>query len=150
MRPGWLLIVLAVMSASRGVGQEQRTETNAMPLRTSAASLQDRPQVVLRPLDLSSSGSSERVIVKRKLRISGPLVRPFKAKTGSEFSKRVVHLFSPFASEDSSTQAEPSGPVSSRAWSTMVGWNPGRSAFPDDTWHEPQLRLISINVEKQP
>jgi hypothetical protein len=42
-------------------------------------------------------------------------------------------------------------PVSSRAWSTIVGWNPGGSAFPTEAHHEiPQLRLISVGVEKQP
>jgi len=39
---------------------------------------------------------------------------------------------------------------SSQAWSTMVGWNPGRSSFPDSVNHEARLYLLSIGADPQP
>lgn len=76
---------------------------------------------------------------------------PLKSKTTAEFSHRVTHLFSPFAKEKPAWQTAPTGPVSTRAWSTIVGWNPGGSAFPDGAHHEPpRIDLISITAERQP
>jgi hypothetical protein len=149
MRAGSLLVVFVFLSTIRIVAQQQQTQTNRLAAGTNVAELQSKAAMELRLIQPLNTNSSEYVILKRTLRVSGPLARPFKAKTGSGFARGVAHLFSPFTDEinDRTPRYEP---VSARAWSTIAGWNPGRSAFPDDTWHEPQLRLITVNVEKQP
>jgi hypothetical protein len=99
----------------------------------------------------TDTAAVEHVVVKRKIRVSGPLVGPAKARSFSEFSRKVAHLFNPFATDEFNPQGAPSGPVSTRAWSTIVGWTPNGSAFPTEAKHDPpELRLISVNVEKQP
>jgi hypothetical protein len=131
------------------LAQQQEITTNAFVAATNAVEVPSKTPVELRLTQSSDTNSAGLVIMKNKIRVSGPLARPFKAKSASDFARRVGHLFSPFTDEvtDQSPRYEP---ASARAWSTTAGWNPGKSPFPDDKWHEAQLRLISINVEKQP
>ena len=99
----------------------------------------------------ADTNSIDYLISKTKVHVSGPLASPLKAKSPSDLSHRVLHLFSPFSNVDPNVPAGATGPVNTRAWSTIVGWSPGRSAFPDEHYHEPpQLRLISVSAEKQP
>lgn len=86
-----------------------------------------------------------------RVRLGGPVIQPLKAKTASGFASRVAAWFNPLSRAAPNVPVAPAGPVNTRAWSTLVGWNPGRSAFPDGAWHEPpHLDLISITAEKQP
>lgn len=39
--------------------------------------------------------------------------------------------------------------VSTRAWTSIVGWHPGESAFPDACNYEPQFNLFCIGGEPQ-
>jgi len=87
------------------------------------------------------------VIEKRHFRISGPLVRPFKAKKIREVPKRLLHVINPFArDEESDLKGLPR--LSSQAWTTTVGWHPGSSAFADPVSHESSMSLISISKVK--
>jgi hypothetical protein len=157
---GLAFIVLACCVADRALAQGQQsapkgfvTSTNAAPLQqTSSVTLHEPATMGLRLTEPTDTNSFEYLVSKTtKVRVSGPIVQPLKAKTGADLSHSVLHLFSPFAKEQPAWQTAPSGPVNTRAWSTIAGWNPGRSAIPDETWHEPpHLNLISINVEKQP
>ena len=36
--------------------------------------------------------------------------------------------------------------LSTRSWTTVVGWRPGASAFPSEAAHEPGLYLFSLGV----
>ncbi|HLH53714.1 MAG TPA: hypothetical protein VKY92_08875 [Verrucomicrobiae bacterium] len=122
------------------------TARNSMPLPQSA-------MMGLRLREPGDTNSLDYLVGRTKVHISGPAVRPLKAKSASEFGQRLLHLFSPFADVPPNVPpgAEVSAPVRARAWSTIVGWSPGRTAFPDDSWHEPpQIRLLSIRTEKLP
>jgi hypothetical protein len=157
---GFALIALVCCLADSALAQGQQSApngalspTNANPPQQSAVlSLSQPATMTLRLTEPTDTNSIDYRISKHtKLRVSGPLIQPFKAKTSTDLTHRVAHFFSPFAKEQPSWLTAPSGPVNTRAWSTLVGWNPGRSAFPGETSHEPpHLDLISINVEKQP
>jgi hypothetical protein len=157
MRMVWMLVVLVAVNDSQVVVQGQQTATNALVSATNAIhqpsslSLSERSAMELRLTEPRDTNSLYYVVSKTEIHVSGPLIVPLKAKSASDFGHRVLHLFSPFASEEPAGQPAAVGPVNTRAWSTVVGWSPGRSAFPDGTWHEPaHLNLISVNVEKQP
>ena len=155
--------ILAALFAGRLMLQAQQVGTNgpvSMTNSTVVAQVQKTSMSLRDPaamgLSLGGPGdtnSLEYVISRTKVHVSGPLVRPMKAKSASDLGRRVLHLVSPFSDESPNLPpgAEVSGPVNTRAWSTIVGWSPGRSAFPDDSSHEPpQIRLISVSTEKLP
>ncbi len=99
------------------------------------------------------TNSVDYVVSKTKLHLSGPVASTLNSKSTGDFSRRLLRLFNPFSSAPQNLPpgAEVSGPVNTRAWSTLVGWSPGRSAFPDPQHLEPpQLGLISVRTEKQP
>jgi hypothetical protein len=157
MRTVWMLVVLVVVSGSQAVVQGQQTPTNALVSATNAIyepasiNLSGRSGTELRLAEPRDTNSLDYLVSKTTVHVSGPLIVPLKAKTASDFGHRVLHLFSPFASEEPAGQPAAVGPVNTRAWSNVVGWSPGRSAFPDGAWHEPpHLNLISVNLEKQP
>ena len=155
------MAVLVTVGISQGVGRSQQTATNAVATATNSATLRARSNLSLHepaPMTLqlkqADTNSTEFLLSKTvKVHASGPVVRVLKAKGASDFSRKVLHLFSPFSDDSPNLPpgTEVSGPVSSRAWSTIAGWSPGRSAFPDESSHEPpQLRLISFSAEKLP
>jgi hypothetical protein len=118
--------------------------TVVSPLEAAAARMQLTPTT-------TDTNSVEYLISKTKVRVSGPVASPLKGRSVGDVSKRVLHLFSPFSPAEPNVPAGATGPANTRAWSTIVGWSPGRSAFPDEHFHEPpQLRLISVSAEKLP
>ena len=154
-----LPVILIFVAASRMLLLSQSIGTNGVSSATNTATLNASataalPETTALNVSLSepaNTNSLEYVISKTKFRLEGPAVSPLKSTTTTEFSRRVAHLFSPFAKEKPAWQTAPTGPVSTRAWSTIVGWNPGRSAFPDGAWHEPpRIDLISVTAERQP
>lgn len=158
------LAVWGCGTAERALAQAQTpapkalvASTNANTLSASTQStvsvpLRESATVSLRLTEPTDTNSFHYTLSKStQLRVTGPVVQSLKAKNPEDFSRRVLHLVSPFAKEQPSWQTASTGPVNTRAWSTIVGWNPGDTAFPDETHHEPpHLDLISINVEKQP
>jgi len=153
-----MLVVAVAVNVSQAVVQGQQTPTNTLISATNAihepASMSLSPHSVmeLRLIEPRDTNSLDYFVSTTQIiHVSGPLIVPLKAKSASDFGHRVLHLFSPLASEEPAGQPAPLGPVNTRAWSTVVGWSPGRSAFPDGASHEPpHLNLISVNVEKQP
>jgi hypothetical protein len=97
--------------------------------------------------DLASDGrfNQTNAIVRKHVTVSGPLVQPFKAKRLREVPKRLWHLVNPFAPAEPKPAYERTPALSTRAWSTTVGWSPGRSAFPDAVTHESTLSLVSFS-----
>ncbi|HZR19706.1 MAG TPA: hypothetical protein VFE51_20645 [Verrucomicrobiae bacterium] len=136
--------------------------TNNSLAFTNAATVHDTSHLTLpssatlrwRLTEPKDTNSVDYTISKTTVHVSGPVATTLKAKSAGDFSKRVLNLFNPFSSQEPNlppTVSTASGPVNTRAWSTIVGWSPGQSAFPDEHYHEPpQLRLMSVNVEKQP
>jgi hypothetical protein len=152
-------LVLASCVAGSAFAQGQKPAPKAFVASTNAVSSQQassitlhEPATALRLTEPADTNAFHYTVSKTiGFRVSGPLVQPLKAKSGAELSHRVFHLFSPFAKEQPSWQTAPTGPVNTRAWSTIAGWNPGGSAFPDEKAHEPpHLDLISISIEKRP
>jgi hypothetical protein len=157
MRTVWMIVAWVGVCAGQVVVQGQQTATNALASATKAIhepasmSVSGRSGTELRLTEPRDTNSLDYVVAKTTVHVSGPLIVPLKAKSASDFGHRVLHLFSPFASEEPAGQPAAVGPVNTRAWSNVVGWSPGRSAFPDGAWHEPpHLNLISVNLEKQP
>jgi hypothetical protein len=150
MKAGWLILGLVLSGATRTIAQQQ-VYTNHFTAGTNAVEVPSTEPSLFQLTQPSDTNASVHVVLKTKIRVSGPLVGPAKAKTASDFSRKVAHLFSPFASEEFNPQSAPSGPVNARAWSAIVGWHPGGSAFPTESQHEPpELRLLSISAEKEP
>jgi hypothetical protein len=84
-------------------------------------------------------------VVRKRITVGGPLVQPFKSKPLREVPKRLWHLINPLAPTEPKPAYEPNRVLSTRAWSTTVGWTPGRSAFPDEVTHESTMSLISFS-----
>jgi hypothetical protein len=86
------------------------------------------------------------VVLKNQIKVSGPLAQPFKEGTFSQKSRGLLQLINPFAPVGPKPEIEKrTKGLSTRAWSTTVGWNPGGSAFPDATTHEAGLVLVSVH-----
>ena len=85
------------------------------------------------------------MIVKKKLRISGPLARPFKAKKITEVPRRLLHLINPFARPVPREGWEKTRDLNPQAWTSIVGWHSGGSSFQDPVTHEPTISLISVS-----
>jgi len=146
----WFIFLVQCLGAGFALAQQVNLES-AAPASLPEAPLQlTSPQLSLRLTEDMQAGAWDDVFVKKNLRISGPLVRPFKANKIRDFPRRLASLFNPFARGSSEGQTEGVVAVSARAWTTIAGWNPGKSAWPDDTHHEAQLRLISVSAERQP
>lgn len=129
--------------------------TNSIILHDSAQlSLKDSANVTLRLSEPTDTNSVDYLVSKTKVHLSGPVATTLKSKSTADFSRRLLRLFNPFSSQEPNlptTVSTASGPIGARAWSTTVGWSPGRSAFPDEHFHDiPQLRLISVSTERQP
>lgn len=149
MKVGWLMAVLVSTCTTCAFAQQQ-DKTNRIVAGTNAVQVPSKGVAGFQLTGPAGGNAAEHVVVKNKIRVSGPLVAPAKAKGIGDFSKKVANLFNPLSKEEL-PQAEPSGPVSTRAWSTIAGWTPGQSAFQTETHHDiPGLRLVSFSVEKQP
>jgi hypothetical protein len=154
-----MVLAVVVMGLGEMSVRAQQTSTNALVSATNTTRLSDpasiklpeHPTLELRLPGPADTNNLEYSVSKTtKVNISGPLVRVGKAKNASDLGHRVFSLINPFSSEEPNVPAAAAGPVNTRAWSTIVGYSPGRSAFPDGAWHEPpHLDLISVRMEKQ-
>ena len=134
----WILLMVLLCWVAVSV----RAEDSRLQQSTSAA---EDAAFYNKLVPLETAPANADVITKKNFRISGPLVRPFKAKKIAEVPKRILHLINPFARPDSTLQTQRVGDLNPRAWSTIIGWGNGGSAFPDAITHESQMSLISIN-----
>lgn len=145
MRPA-LAIALLVFTGAAVHGQQLNYDIPPEPV-TNAAPSTVEPRLNLegeRELTISD-GQPEAFVIKDTARITGPLVHPAKAKGLLDFSRRLLDLVNPFAKSaapDQRLRVE----RNSRAWATVVGWTPGRSAFPDDEHQQGGLRLLSVST----
>jgi hypothetical protein len=80
----------------------------------------------------------------KKLRASGQLVQVFKGEKVSEAPRRALQLVNPFAPIQRIEPLEKTRDLNPHAWSTMVGFRPGGSAFPDATTHEPSMTFVKV------
>jgi hypothetical protein len=85
----------------------------------------------------------------KEMQVSGPLVQPLQSPRLGDVPRRIGDLFNPFAKTEPARQIERDSGVSARAWTEVVGWNPGASAFPDASTHEPSMQLLVITRPKE-
>jgi hypothetical protein len=134
-------VVLALaLAAGPVLAQQPGRELSAAV--TNSAVLRDDSKL-LAPL-IEETKVSQDVIAGKKLELSGPLVRPFKARKIREVPRRLLHLINPIAPLERKEEFESTRGLSVRAWTSVVGWNAGGSAFPDALTHESSMGLISL------
>jgi len=89
-------------------------------------------------------------VLSKHLKVSGPLIHPFKAKKILDVPRRLLHLVNPFARLEPKEEFERVGGLSPRAWTTTVGWSTGPSCSPIEVTHEPTINLISFSPASRP
>jgi hypothetical protein len=88
-------------------------------------------------------------VAGKNVQVGGPLAQPFESRRLADVPRRIGQWFNPFAKAEPPRRIERDTGVSTRAWTEVVGWNPGGSAFPDATTHEPNMSLLVITRPKQ-
>ena len=143
MKAGLLPVtMLFLLAAGRALAQPQGTDTSS-PSASSKASLPVDHISQLLTQDPAAANSDLRL--GKKLHLRGPLVSPFRGRKIADLPRRVLRLVNPFAATDQSGgQLQKTRDMNPRAWSSMVGINPGSSAFSDARTHESSLGLISL------
>jgi hypothetical protein len=155
-------VVLVLLAAGVSLGRAQQVATNTVAAVNSSVTLQKSPAVTHKEAALpptltlgapKDTNTMELQVSKdTQFTFSGPLVQPLKAKTSSSFVSRVAHWFNPFSNVQPNVVPAASGPMNTRAWSTITGWSPGHSAFPSaGAWNEPtHLDLVIITAQRKP
>jgi hypothetical protein len=150
MKPRYLLILSFALGAGVALAQ-QGTQGSAPNTKPAGLSANPHLETYLQNNNNNSAQvNQQHVAVTPKLQASGPLIEPFKPNQTSSTPKRLLQLVNPFAPVE--PQPAPQTRVkdmSTRAWSTVVGWNPGGSAFPNGVDHESQMTFISVSAKHQ-
>lgn len=88
-------------------------------------------------------------VAGKKFKVTGFLVRPFKAMRLHKAGGAVVSVFqaiNPFSREKESTEnARFEGELSTVAWSSSVGWRAGCSGISNPVTHEMGLTALSVS-----
>ncbi len=95
---------------------------------------------------LSEASPKAEVIQAGGIEIGGPLINALHVSKPMGLPKRLLHLVDPFAPMDQSEEppeVEGSNPL---AWTSLVGWSPGISAFADPRTHTLSLDLVSVGL----
>jgi hypothetical protein len=135
--------IVFVLALSAGSALAREPDLDVSAATTNSAAVVDETRL-LAPL-VEDSKRSQDVIVVKKVEIGGPLVRPFKVRKIREFPRRLLQLINLFAPLERKEELESTRGLSARAWSSVVGWNPGGSAFSDPMTHEASMGLISFS-----
>lgn len=144
MRRGQIILLALFMAGGKLLAQQQVTGEASRAGSLDYEVPSGRLMLDFQPAKAESSS------LGKHLRLEGPLVAPVKSKKVWDLPRRLLRSINPFAKSSSPGPVEDVGPVDSRAWSTVVGWNKHSSAFLDDTHHEPELRLVTLSVGRQP
>lgn len=147
MKPGLgaFLLVGCLISARVGA-QQSEPDLSAATSSTNGTPLSFEP-ILSYDLNAEPADSTQdKVVLKRGLKLTGPLVSMFKGRGVLGAPARLLQMINPFSKAAPAAIERRVEPVEARAWTTIVGWSPGRSAFPDDEHHEPQLRLFSVST----
>ena len=101
-------------------------------------------QLIAVPLDSLEIRHETEVASAGGMSVSGPLVHLFNGAKPGELPKRFLQLVNPFAPMEPSPTIPKVTNEHPRAWTAVVGWNPGVSAFPDPSTHVSTIDLFSI------
>jgi hypothetical protein len=83
----------------------------------------------------------------KKWRARGPIVSLFKTRSVREVPKRLFSLINPFPKKgegENGPTLQRYSDLNPRAWSTVVGWHPTASAFPDPMTHEGNFGAVTF------
>jgi hypothetical protein len=141
------LLLIVVLTACRAIAQQPAAKVTT-PATNSAPARYDTSLSSLLTTDFDSTRDD--VITGKSFQVSGPLVRPLKANKIWNVPQRLFQLVNPFAAPEPKFEVERVGDLSPRAWSTVVGWSPGASAWPDAVTHVPKLTLFSVSGKPRP
>ena len=64
--------------------------------------------------------------------------------------KPKVHWLAPVAMTNSAVILKPAEGLDPQAWTTVVGWYPGESAFATGEMHRSKLSVFWVDVEREP
>ena len=129
------------LGVGAALGQQIQVESSA------PASNSNSSQHAPVPAEKASLSRTQAVVPGGGLQASGPVAETLKAKKPREVGKRWQHWFNPLAPTAPKPAEDLTVPgVSPRAWTSTVGWNPGRSAFPEGQTHEPAMALVSVTT----
>jgi hypothetical protein len=144
MKPSFLLLSFA-LGAATALAQ-QGTQGSAPDTKPASLSANEHLESQLQRN--TAPVKQENVPVTPSLQVGGPLVDSFKPKQPTSTPRRLLNLVNPLAPVEPQPVPETRlGGVSTRAWSSVVGWSPGGSAFPDPVTHEPHMTLVSVSVK---
>lgn len=132
MKARWMLIAM-VLWAGRATGQE-------LDFVSTASLSYDSPGLQ----ETAGASTAENMEAGTTLELTGPLVTPMKSRSLWALPGNLLKLINPLAPTAPKVEYRSRGPLSPHGWATLVGWSPGRSAFPDPLTHEPSLTLISV------
>jgi hypothetical protein len=136
------ILLIALISTARLAAQPTTTDfTEAAP---NVAASRNNSSLLTKDPRLQRDD----IIVGKKYTVTGLLVRPFKAiklhKAGSGLAK-LLQAINPFSREkDATEEASFEGELSTRAWTSSVGWHPGASGFPNAVTQEGGLTFVSV------
>jgi hypothetical protein len=142
MKLAGIITLLFVVAVGRTFAQ-QSGSTPAAPQINAGSVGYDTPAPPIVIPDPSSAPSDK--ISGKHLVVQGPLVQPFKAKSFWDAPRRLLHSINPFAKKEHVEEIENPRDMNPHAWTTMVGWSPGRSAFADPVTHESSMGLVSLS-----
>lgn len=136
-----IILLIALISTARLAAQTtadfSSPASGVSTSRNNASLITQDPQLI-----------RDDVIMGKKYTVSGLLVRPFKAiklhKAGSGLAK-LLQAINPFSREQGPVEdVRFAGELSTRAWSSSVGWHPATPAIPNAVTHEMGLTFISV------
>jgi hypothetical protein len=151
MRPKYLLFVGFILGATAALAQ-QGTNGAAPDIKPAGPTANAHLETYLQNNNTNSTTAqvNQGVAMTPKLQASGPLVEAFKPNQTSSTPKRLLQLVNPFAPVEPQPAPETHVKgISTRSWTSVVGWNPGASAFPDGVTHEAQMSFVSVSAKHQ-
>jgi len=140
----WLAALLTTMTLASPLAA-QRPDSDNSTINPSASTTYTSPTIVINEPKLVRSDE----VTMKKFKVTGFLVRPFKAIRLRKAGSAVAGLFqaiNPFSPEKESTRdARFEGELSTVAWSSSIGWRAGGSSFANPVTHEVGLTALSVS-----
>jgi len=140
MKAGAALVAGLFLVVSQILAQAQTLGAAGFATNGGPALYDSRQSLLLVPDN--SASLSETIRLSRHVGMSGLLVSPFKTRKVLDVPRRFLRLINPFARGEAVEQGPSPRDLEPRAWTTIVGWSPGKSAFPDATTQESCMGLL--------
>jgi hypothetical protein len=142
MRHASFIVMTLLLATFRPFAQQSTPAPAPSPLAVGAVGYDTHAAPIVIP---APSPTPSDKISGKHLVLQGPLVQPFKAKSFWDAPRRLLHSINPFAKKEHVEEIENPRDLNPHAWTTMVGWSPGQSAFADPITHESVMGLVSAS-----